>query len=103
MQEQSLNSRQRLGKRAYVYTVYCKGNHDRLCSRRIMFNKSAALRQTRCSNPIPDYLAPHGLSWSDINNPQPDMKSEAIDGLAFCVAIFCLFFLWIVLPELLTA
>ena len=100
MQKQVSNLDQ---KRRNVYSGYSPSKHNMLGARRIMFNTSAALRQTRSSTPTPDYLAPHGLSWSDINKPQPDMKSEAIDGLAFCVAIFCLFFLWIVLPELLTA
>lgn len=84
-----------------VYSGYFSSKHNMLGSRRIMFIRSDALQHTRCSNPCPDYLAPHGLSWSDINQAKTDMKSESIEGLAFVVAMAVLVFVWIVLPELL--
>lgn len=84
-----------------VYSGYFPSKPNMLGSRRIMFIRSDALQQTRCSNPTPDYLAPHGLSWSDINQAKTDMKSESIEGLAFVVAMAVLVFVWIVLPELL--
>lgn len=88
-------------ERHNVYSGYSPSKHNMLGSRRIMFIRSAALQRTRSSNPLPDYLAPHGLSWSDINQAKVDMKSESIEGIAFVAAMFLLVFVWIVLPELL--
>lgn len=90
-------------ERHNAYSGYFPSKHNMLGSRRIMFIRSAALQRTRCSNPLPDYLAPHGLSWSDINQAKVDMKSESVEGIAFVVAILLLVFVWIVLPELLFA
>lgn len=95
-------SRQGPSERHNVYSGYFPNNHNRLGSRRIMFNVSGALQRTRSSNPSPDYLAPHGLTWSDINR-KVDWKAEALEGAAFLFLFACLMLAWLVLPELVAA
>ncbi|NBT75704.1 MAG: hypothetical protein EBT15_07015 [Betaproteobacteria bacterium] len=65
-----------------------------------MFIQSAALQKTRSSNPPPQSLHPHSLSWSDLHKPQvvTDWKQEALECVLFVVLMFLLIATWLVLP-----
>lgn len=84
-------------KNAYLYTKKPS------FLRRVMFIQSRLLTFTTSSAPNNNLLALKGLSWSDINAPKYDWKSEAIACVLYAVLIISLLAFWLVLPELLAA
>lgn len=84
-----------------VYSVYLDSKHNRLGLRRVMFSMLGILPNTRSTTPNHHLLAVKGLSWSEINRPKPNWKSEAIDCLVFGLFLIGLLFFWLVLPEML--